>query len=177
VKKADLNALVLNAGLTSPGIKPSSFYDNFKEDNYLGELLDSDNLKGDYYPYFDIVNFHHYPLVYGNPDSLDYLDKSYNYIKKTLNDRGIDEQIWLTEIGYPDNLDSNGRERQAGLTKIYLDKSFNIGIQKVFYFSLWDHGEAGKFGIVSQIPTCNNNNCEKPVEKPVFEVIKNYFSQ
>jgi len=169
VKSIDPNAKVLHAGLTSPGVSPQLFYTNFNNQNYFSDLLSAPSLQGDYYPYFDIVNFHNYPLAYGEPTDLTALRQSYQYLKNTLQQHNLNLNIWLTEIGYPDNIDANGLQRQADLAKMYIEESLRLGIEKVFYFSLWDHGEGGKFGVVTEVGSCENiSTCQRPEKKPVF---------
>jgi hypothetical protein len=200
VKKADPTARVLTAGLASPAVrvaKPPHKHDP----GYLERLLDSPNLQGPAYPYFDVVNIHNYPVAYGgvpiagdvlrefkqrNPGLdpvgtltgyeplLASLDLMMAYAKRVMAVHGLALPVWLTEIG--DNSQFTGPEEQASRLVKYLLHGASLGFERVYQFCLYDLGlerGQGEWGIV-RLPPLGQPPPPKPASTAIATLLAHF---
>ncbi|MDI6808723.1 MAG: T9SS type A sorting domain-containing protein [Candidatus Eisenbacteria bacterium] len=170
VKSEDPGALVLFSGLASPGVLLSNPPHDKPENAYLFErVLASPELAGHDYPYFDVANFHAYPLS-ANYDP-EYVSKSFNYIKAKMEERGVTKPIWLTEIGETTTDDT----LQAARNMKYITFAVAKGVEKVFLFHFYtEHSpwvETQDFGILGYAPSGSI-----PAERASYSAYKNLIS-
>lgn len=197
VKKADPQARVVLAGLASAAIRVAN-PPHRHNPAYLEELLDQENLKGPGYPYFDVVNLHNYPMIYGgrplsgsvleafrsnNPQLeakgvltgyqplLHSLQVMKAYVQRVLDARNLEMPVWLTEIG--DDSRYTGRREQASRLVKYLLHASWLGFQRVYQFCLYDLGTEegqGQWGLVEL-----NQPGNPPEAKPAFPAVKTFL--
>jgi hypothetical protein len=200
VKRVDPTARVLTAGFASPAVRvarPPHKHDPA----YLEKLLDSPNLQGPAYPYFDVVNIHNYPVAYGgvpisgavlrefrerNPGLdpiatltgyeplLASLDLMMAYVRRVMALHGLTLPVWLTEIG--DNSQFTGPEEQASRLVKYLLHASSLGFERVYQFCLYDLGPErgqGEWGIV-RLPPLGQSPPPKPASTAIATLLAHF---
>lgn len=139
VKRADPAAHVVLGGLSlggSPGLH---------NENFLTEIL-SDPL----FPAgrnFDVMNYHSY-------GSADEAVGRIKYVRGELARAGLDKPLWITEAGYSSDPSKQtlpaylgGPEAQAAYLRDGLPFLLSLGVERVFWFSMYDFppGVGGTF--------------------------------
>ncbi len=158
VKSVDPAAQVVAPALTAPG--------SWNKDLWLGKFLEdmlaSQELQGPHYPYFDILDFHPYPLAYGPPHPNIYaINIAASYLRDVQRKYQLNLPMWITEIG--DN--SADPILQADRDVKYAVQSASVGVARVYIFGLWDyqHNEWGRWGLLE-----DSQSGTIPVRKPSF---------
>ncbi|HSR53545.1 MAG TPA: hypothetical protein VLV83_22190 [Acidobacteriota bacterium] len=197
VKKADPEAQVVLAGLASAAIRVAN-PPHRHNPGYLEDLLAAESLKGPGYPYFDVVNLHNYPMLYGaqpisgevreafrrnNPQLdpaglltgyeplLHALQVMKAYVRRVLDSRQLDMPVWLTEIG--DDSRFTGRREQSSRLVKYLLHTAWLGFERVYQFCLYDLGTQdgqGQWGLVEL-----NERGSEPASKPAFHAVRTFL--
>ncbi|GAB4278963.1 MAG: hypothetical protein Kow0080_30950 [Candidatus Promineifilaceae bacterium] len=158
IKAADPNAQVLFGGIA---------YDSFIENggpfnkSFLDDVLAAGG--GDY---FDVMNFHMYPLFapYWGEDMTGLPGKT-DAIRAKLAEYGLEKPIVVTEAGWHNSTNiepvSTGDDEQIALLVQLVTHSFAKDIKVMIWFMLYDPGDfLPDFGLVT--------NGNPPVEKAAF---------
>lgn len=197
VKRADPEAHVVLAGLASAAISVASAPHEHAPD-YLERLLASAALQGPEFPYFDVVNIHDYPMVYGSQvisgevrrefmsrnagleprgvitgyePLLFSLNVMKAYLQRVMDTHQLQLPIWLTEIG--DNSQFTGPREQAARLIKYLVHAASLGFERVYQFCFYDLGTEpgqGEWGLVKLAAPG-----KEPSHKPSFDAVKTFI--
>jgi hypothetical protein len=134
-KQADPNALVLLGGLSLGG-SPGNL-----DPNFLDEVLSDPTYATE--QYLDGIAFHHY-------GAQDEARKRFNYVQGALDKaNGNGKPIWVTEVGYGSDpaLQRDpayqGQEGQAAWLKMMLPYLLDLGVERVFWYTLFDTPNGG----------------------------------
>lgn len=153
IKEADPGAQVALGGLA---------YDWFTEQGGpFNRLFLDDVLQAGGGTYFDIMNFHIYPLFAPNwgSQSTGLVEKT-AVIRDKLASYGLNKPIIITEAGWYDNYPSNSDEQVARLAQLFV-QSFAANIKVTIWWMLHDPGGFfPAFGLVT--------NSNPPQPKPAF---------
>ncbi|MEO6435691.1 MAG: hypothetical protein ABIP55_08000 [Tepidisphaeraceae bacterium] len=146
VKRTDPGAKVITIGLcVLPG---TAFLDAF---------LDSPELKGPGYPYFDAVTYHCYIGL--NAKDIYMMNAAAGNIRRSLHARSIDAELWLDETGDR----SPDRARQAAQDVKLLLHAASNGVSRVNLHGLWSFGETDLWGVLEDA-----QSGQVPTRKPSF---------
>ncbi len=156
VKGADPGATVITMGFSHPA-------------NYLAFLeafLNSPNLKGPAYPYFDVFAFHCYPVNYD--PNIYVMNADEGYVRRALTAHAIDVDIWLMETG-----DRSVNEvKQASQDIKYLLHGASTGVRRVNLHGLWEIGSEDHWGVLGDTPSG-----QVPVRKPSFTAFQTLLAK
>jgi len=156
VKRADPDAQVVTMGMSHPRLHTAT------GTAYIDDFLDSPELQGPGYPYFDIINFHLYPRDFG-ADNLYWMNSWVGHIRRALHSRNIKTEIWLGETG-DRSVDSN---LQASWSMKALIHGASTGVSRVYLQCLWDLTPEHPWGILENTPSG-----QPPVRKPLFTAVQ-----
>jgi len=153
IKDLDPDAVVV-----APAISCNRYF----EKKFLARLLDCEALKGPFYPYFDVCDFHAYPQWpshYPHEELWTY-DEAFAHVRTVLAEHNITVPIWLTETGYR-CADPDKQARQMVKNLVH---AATTGVARVYQFGFWDIGhEQGHWGFLENTPSG-----QVPVRKPYF---------
>ncbi len=147
IKKTDPGASVVTMGFENPVVHLK----------FLNNFLDSENLQGKDYPYFDVLAFHCYPKYHNLNIYVMNADEA--YIQRSLQKRGLEKPIWLMETG--DN--SIDESIQAYQWMKFVLHGASLGVPRVHFHGLWDIGARNNWGVLANSPSG-----ELPRRKPSF---------
>lgn len=149
VKSASRDAQVVFGGIS---------HDWFEEDGgkFVYSFLD-DVLQAGGGAYFDVMNFHYYPIfshVWAVGDGLGLLEKT-EFIRQRLSDYGLEKPFVITEAGWHSN--SSGThastpEIQARYVVGLFVQSMAADVDAMIWWMLYDPGGALDNGLVTAIP-------------------------
>jgi hypothetical protein len=159
VKRSDASAKVLAPAVATAGLAFGKPRLDRIDPAFLAKLLQSKELSGPKYPYFDILNFHNYPVFYGEETGLYSMNAAYGYVRKVLNEHKLGTEVWLTETG--DNSPDAGL--QADRAVKLLVHAASVGVNRVHLHGLWDYVEPELWGVLENSPSGT-----PPVRKPSF---------
>jgi len=164
VRNLDPELKIVAPALAAPG----SWQKDFHRGEFLEQLLNSSELKGPGWPYFDIVDYHPYPSAYGTaqPD-LFAIDAATSYVRSVLAAHHLDMPLWITELG--DN--SSDEVEQADRVVQYAIHAASLGVERVYIFGMADYGK-DHWGIMRDTPSGM-----APVRKPSFVAYKTLLSK
>lgn len=163
VKQADPNATVAVAGLKTPGL-PLLGQSDGGDHTYFERLLADPALRGERYPYFDIVSFHNYPEHY--PGRTEF-DDALAYLRTTMARHNLSLPIWLTAYGY--NSGAQGEARQAENIVKWAIRAKSLGIERVYLYCLWDYRWPGGSGTDQNMGLVREaQSGQIPPTKPAF---------
>lgn len=133
IKDANPNAIVLFPGIANA------------KNRFLKDIMDYQDSDGKrIWDYFDIYNFHVYPNK--AEDLIYYI----NIVKEYQKKYGWDKPVWLTEVGWSEQLNSESEVAEQ-LPKMYM-VSFACGVEKVFQFQFrsfdYNLGWSASFGLI-----------------------------
>lgn len=157
VKSVDPAARVVAPALASPGVELSG--DSRSRAAFLDHVLTAAELQGPRYPYFDVFDFHNYPILYGIQPNVYALNAAYGYVTKVLRQHHLELPIWLDETG--DN--SKNFNLQAERVVKYLVHAASLGFARINLHGLWDFYPPELWGVLENTPSG-----EIPVRKPSF---------
>jgi hypothetical protein len=146
VRAIDPRIKVVAPALAAPG----GWHRNYHQGEFLDRLLDSKELTGPGWPYFDIVDYHPYPSAYGSaqPD-LFAIDAATSYVRGTLARHGLRMPLWITELG--DN--SSDETIQADRIVEYAIHAASVGVERVYIFGMADYGGKNHWGLLQDTPS------------------------
>lgn len=122
IKRADPEAKVVLGGLSlggTPGRLNEDFFENILDDK---ENPADEN--------FDIANWHHYGKKEEAKVRMD-------YVVNKMKERGFTKPIWVTEVGSSASTEQE-EESQSEYMLDIVPYLFGIGVDKVFWFQLYD---------------------------------------
>jgi len=153
VKEADPDAKVVSMGLCNlPGTA------------FLDALLDSADLKGPGFPYFDVATFHVYPGL--NAENIYAMNASAGNIRRSLARHSIHAPLWLDETG---DRSLDGTVQASQIVKLLIHAA-SIGVRRVNLHGLWDIGENDHWGVLENTPSG-----QVPVRKPSFTAFRTFL--
>lgn len=156
VKKADPGARVYAMGLTDAG----GFLRHVRK-NFLAEMLDSQELNGPGFPYFDGVLFHVYP--FNAVPGLGHMNVAYDNIRRALARHTIRPEIWMSETGAADP----NPVVQADRAVRCLVHAASLGVDRVHLHGLWDFPPPEYWGVLANSPSG-----QVPARKPSFRAMQ-----
>jgi Beta-galactosidase len=164
VRAVDPRIKIVAPALAAPG----GWHRNYHQGEFLERLLDSKELIGPGWPYFDIVDYHPYPSAYGSaqPD-LFAIDAATSYVRETLARHKLRMPLWITEIG--DN--SSDEATQADRVVEYAIHAASVGVDRVYIFGMADYGK-DHWGLLGDTPSG-----QPPVHKASFVAYKTLLSK
>jgi hypothetical protein len=165
VRTIDPQIQVVAPALAAPG----HWHQNYLQGEFLDRLLDSKELAGPGWPYFDIVDYHPYPSAYGTAQpELFAVDAATSYVRGTLARHGLRMPLWITELG--DN--SSDEITQADRVVEYVIHAASVGVERVYVFGMADYGSKNHWGLLRDTPSR-----QPPVPKPAFVAFKTLLSK
>lgn len=165
VKSVDPHAKVIAPAIGTAGIALATKTDTISP-TFLTKLLNSPELKGPHYPYFDILGFHCYPESYGQTTGLYALNAAYGYVRAMLRAHKLNMEIRLTETG--DN--SADPNLQAENDIKILIHTASVGVSQVYLQGLWDFTPPDLWGVLKNSPSG-----KVPVRKPSFYALQTFI--
>lgn len=157
VKLADPSAKVVAPALASPGLEIAG--DTRIKAVFLEAVLKAEELQGPRYPYFDVLDFHNYPQLYGIRPNVYALNAAYGYVTNVLRRHHLDLPLWLDETGS----NSKNFNLQAVLDVQYLVHAASLGFERINLHGLWDFDPPELWGVLENTPSG-----QVPVRKPSF---------
>ena len=165
VRAIDPKIRVVAPALAAPG----GWHGNYLQGEFLDRLLDSAELRGPGWPYFDIVDYHPYPAAYGAAQAdLFAIDAATSYVRGTLARHGLRMPLWITELG--DN--SSDEITQADRIVEYAIHAASLGVERVYIFGMADYGSKNHWGLLQDTPSG-----QPPVRKASFIAYKTLLSK
>jgi hypothetical protein len=147
VKAVDPGATVLMMGLGNP-----------LANSFLPSMLESPNLKGPGYPYFDVANYHAYPGA--NVSTVAGISQMQAVVSTCLAIHGVTAETRVMEAGsfISDPIAQVDPEIETVV------HAASTGATRVYLHGLWDITQTGYSGSVLE----NTPSGQVPVEKPLF---------
>ena len=163
IRAVDPGIRVVAPALAAPG----AWDGNYLRGQFLDRLLDSKELRGPGWPYFDVVDYHPYPVGYGPEHDLYGIDVATSYVRGVLARHGLSMPLWITELG--DN--STDEAVQADHVVEYAIHAATQGVERVYIFGMADYGKE-RWGLLEDTPSE-----QPPVRKPSFVAYKTLLAK
>jgi hypothetical protein len=166
VKSVDPDAKVIAPSVATAGLAFGISRIDAISPTFLTNLLNSKELLGPHYPYFDILDFHCYPMGYGPVTGLYAFNAAYGYVRQILKDHNLEMEVRLTETG--DN--SPDFALQASNDIKILIHAASVGVSRVYLHGLWDYASPELWGVVE-----NTVSGKPPIRKPSFYALQTFM--
>ena len=157
IKKVDPGATIATMGFRY-------FATNRK---YFDEFLDSSNLDGPGFPYFDVVAFHVYPFDYD--PNLYVVNANEGYIQRSLSKHNLSPPLWLMETG---DRSTDEAVQASNVIKYMIHAGSVAGITRVHMHGLWDIMENHGWGVLAHAPSGS-----VPRKKASFRAVQTFLER